>query len=70
MKAHGLFLQRHSGRVDERRHDGWVMVDQRNTRWYSDVLEIGCDNGEKVRIASALDYCDREAMSTWRPLAQ
>jgi len=25
--------------------------------------EIGCDNGEKVRIAFTLDCCDREAIS-------
>lgn len=62
MKAHGLLLQRHSGRGEERRHDGRVAVDQRNTRWCSDALEIGCDNGEKVRVAFALDCCDREAM--------
>lgn len=62
MKVHGLLLQRHSGRADERRHDGRVAVDQRNTRWCSDALEIGCDNGEKVRVAFALDCCDREAM--------
>lgn len=35
----------------------------RNMRWRSDGLEIGCDNGEKVRVAFALDCCDREAMS-------
>ena len=62
MKVHGLLLQRHSGRHDERRHDGRVAVDQRNTRWCSDGLEIACDNGEKVRVAFALDCCDREAM--------
>ena len=62
MKVHGLRLQRHSGRVDERRHDGQVVIDQRNTRWCSDALEIGCDNGEKVRVAFTLDCCDREAM--------
>ena len=62
MKVHGLLLQRHSGRGDERRHDGRVAVDQRNTRWCSDGLEIACDNGEKVRVAFALDCCDREAM--------
>ena len=62
MKVHGLLLQRHSGRGEERRHDGRVAVDQRNTRWCSDALEIGCDNGEKVRVAFALDCCDREAM--------
>ena len=62
MKLHGLLLQRHSGRGEERRHDGRIAVDTRNTRWCSDGLEIGCDNGEKVRIAFALDCCDREAM--------
>lgn len=63
MKLHGLLLQRHSGRGEERRHDGRIAVDTRNTRWCSDGLEIGCDNGEKVRVAFALDCCDREAMS-------
>ena len=38
-------------------------MDARNTRWCSDGLEIGCDNGERVRVAFALDCCDREAMS-------
>ena len=27
------------------------------------AFEIGCDNGERVRVAFALDCCDREAMS-------
>lgn len=63
MKLHGLLLQRHSGRGEERRHDGRIAVDTRNSRWCSDGLEIGCDNGEKVRVAFALDCCDREAMS-------
>ena len=40
----------------------------RNTRWCSDGLEIGCDNGERVRVAFALDCCDREAMILVRPL--
>jgi putative transposase len=62
MKLHGLLLQRHSGRGEERRHDGKIAVQIRNTRWCSDGLEIGCDNGEKVRVAFALDCCDREAM--------
>ena len=26
-------------------------------------FEIGCDNGNKVRVAFSLDCCDREAMS-------
>ena len=62
MKAHGLLLDRHTGGV-ERRHDGRIAVDERNRRWCSDGFEIGCDNGDKVRVAFALDCCDREAMS-------
>jgi putative transposase len=62
MKAHGLLLDRHAGGV-ERRHDGRIAVNERNRRWCSDGFEIGCDNGEKVRVAFALDCCDREAMS-------
>ena len=62
MKVHGLLLQRGGERHEERRHDGRVAVDQRNTRWCSDGLEIACDNGDKVRVAFALDCCDREAM--------
>ena len=33
------------------------------TRWCSDGFEIGCGNGERVRVAFALDCRDREAMS-------
>ena len=62
MKLHGLLLQQDGERREERRHDGRVAVDQRNTRWCSDGLEIACDDGEKVRVAFALDCCDREAM--------
>ena len=62
MKLHRLLLQRHSGCGEERRHDGRVAVDERNTRWCSDGLEIGCENGGKVQVAFALDGCDREAM--------
>jgi putative transposase len=61
MKVHGLLLQRHVGGV-ERRHDGKIAVPQSNVRWCSDGFEIGCDNAEKVRVAFALDCCDREAM--------
>ena len=63
MRAHGLLLERHTGHGEERRHDGRVAVDRPNTRWCSDGFEIGCDNGEKVRIAFTLDCCDREAIS-------
>jgi putative transposase len=63
MKVHGLLLQRHTGAGIERRHDGRVAVDQSDTRWCSDGFEIGCDNGERLRIAFTLDCCDREAIS-------
>ena len=63
MRVHGLLLQRHAGGGgEERRHEGRVAVDTRNTRWCSDGLEIGCENGERVRVAFALDCCDREAL--------
>jgi putative transposase len=63
MRAHGLLLQRHAGGADGRRHDGRVAVERSNLRWCSDGFEIGCDNGEKVRVAFALDCCDREQIS-------
>lgn len=63
MKVHGLLLQRHAGGAEERRHEGQVAVVTRNTRWCSDGLEIAAENGDRVRVAFALDCCDREAMS-------
>jgi transposase InsO family protein len=63
MKVHGLLLQRHAGRAEARQHEGKVAVNVRNTRWCSDGLEIAAENGERVRVAFALDCCDREAMS-------
>lgn len=63
MRDHGLLLQRHAGGAEERRHDGKIAVATRNTRWCSDGFEIGCDNGERVRVAFAMDCCDRAVMS-------
>ena len=62
MKQHGLLLQRHAG-GQQRRHDGRIAVAACNCRWCSDGFEVGCDNGERVRVAFALGCCDREAMS-------
>jgi transposase InsO family protein len=63
MKAHELLLERHTGDGVDRRHDGRVAVDRPDRRWGLDGFEIGCDNGERVRIAFTLDCCDREAIS-------
>jgi putative transposase len=63
MKAHGMLLRRHAGGAQERRHDGKIAVERSNLRWCSDGFELTCDNGEKVRVAFALDCCDREAMA-------
>jgi len=62
MREHSLLLQRHAGGA-ERRHDGRIAVAQSDLRWCSDAFEISCENGERVRVAFALDCCDREAMS-------
>jgi putative transposase len=62
MKAHGLLLQHHAGGAEARRHNGRVVVERSNLRWCSDGFEIGCDNGEKVRVAFALDCCDRKVL--------
>ena len=61
MREHGLLLGRHAGGA-ERRHDGRIAVAASDLRWCSDAFEIGCGNGERVRVAFALDCCDREAM--------
>jgi len=63
MKVHGKLLQRHTGALDTRRHDGRVAVEQSNLRWCSGGFEIGSENKEKVRVAFALDCCDREAIA-------
>jgi transposase InsO family protein len=34
-----------------------------NMRWCSDVFEIGCWNGEQVRVAFSMDCHDREIIS-------
>lgn len=64
MRDYRLLLRRHTGRpLDTRSHDGRIAVSQSDRRWCSDGFEIACDNRERVRVAFALDCCDREAMS-------
>lgn len=64
MRENDLLLTRHTGRPpDTRAHNGRIAVEQSNRRWCSDGFEIACDNRERVRVAFALDCCDREAIS-------
>lgn len=64
MREHQLLLRRHTGRpLDTRAHGGRIAVERSDMRWCSDGFEIGCESGERVRVAFALDCCDREAMS-------
>jgi putative transposase len=45
------------------KHERTVTVQESDTRWCSDGLELSCDNVERVRNANALDCCDREIMN-------
>ncbi|KQM46265.1 hypothetical protein ASE69_16330 [Sphingomonas sp. Leaf208] len=62
MKVHRRLLQRKGESREERRHDGRVADDLRNTRQCSVGLEITCNNDEKERVAFAPVFCDRGAM--------
>jgi putative transposase len=64
MAQNGLLLQRYTGRPPGRLHEGRIITIRPNLRWTSDGFEIACWNGETVRVAFALDTCDREVM-TW-----
>ena len=69
MAQNGLLLQRYTGKPPGRAHEGKIVSIRPNLRWTSDGFEIACWNGEVVRVAFALDTCDREAMAwcatTW-----
>ncbi len=51
-----------TGSGEKRGLSGSVAVDASDTGWCSDALKTGCDNGEKARVAFALDCCDPEAI--------
>ena len=63
MRQARLLLQRHSGTRPVRAHEGTVIASASNRRWSSDALEVGCWNGEVVRIAFAIDTHDREVIA-------
>ena len=62
MKIHHLSLQKHTGRPI-RSHEGTIITLQSNMRWCSDIFEIACENKERIRVAFAMDCCDREILS-------
>ena len=62
MRLNGLLLTRHSGKRPKRAHTGKIIAIRRNVRWCSDAFELSCRNGESVRVAFALDCCDREVI--------
>ena len=63
MAQNGLLLQRYTGKVPGRVHEGRIITIRPNLRWTSDSFEIACWNGEALRVAFALDTCDREIMA-------
>ena len=63
MAQNGLLLQRYTGKPPGRAHEGKIITLHPNLRWTSDGFEIACWNGEVVRVAFALDTCDREVMA-------
>lgn len=62
MKIHHLLLQKHTGRP-VRLHEGTIITLKSNMWWCSDVFEIGCWNGERVRVVFCMDCADREVLS-------
>jgi putative transposase len=56
-------LQPHVGHRPIHAHEGRVVALEPNQRWSSDGLEISCWNGETVRLAFAIDTCDREIIA-------
>ena len=63
MRQNGLLLVRHTGKQPKLAHEGKVITLRSNLRWCSDGFEISCWNGQVVRVAFALDCCDREIIS-------
>lgn len=62
MKINHLLLPKYPAR-SVRTHEGLIITLKSNMRWCSDVFEILCFNGEKIRVIFAMDTCDREILS-------
>jgi transposase InsO family protein len=62
MRVNNLLLPKYTGR-QHRLHTGQIITLTSNMRWCSDGFEILCFNGDRLRIAFAMDCSDREIMS-------
>ncbi len=62
LNEHSLLLTR-AEPGPTRTHDGTVITLHPDRRWCSDVFEIACLSGERIRVAFGLDTCDREILS-------
>jgi transposase InsO family protein len=62
MKLNNLLLQKHTGRP-VRSHEGTIITLSSNMRWCSDIFEIACWNGQRIRVIFVLDCADREILS-------
>jgi len=62
MRINHLLLPRYTQKP-VRTHDGVIITLKSTMRWCSDVFEILCFNGEKIRVIFAMDACDREIIS-------
>ena len=58
-----LPLQPNAGARPVRAHEGRVVAPASNQRWSSDACEVACWDGEVVRVALAIDTCDREVVA-------
>jgi putative transposase len=63
LSQNALLLQRYTGKPPGRAHEGKIITIRPNLRWTSDGFEIACWNSQVVRVAFALDTCDREVMA-------
>lgn len=62
MSENNLLLLHDKPPRPQREHKGRISVKESDQRWRSDGFELGCDDGEKLRVTFALDCCNREAI--------
>ena len=63
IKLHGLLLQRHTGAIDARRHDGRVAVEVSNLRWCSVRIPVKSAADSETKPAT---YSDRTGYRHYR----